>query len=188
KPATAGDRRWTDWSVRWWLMCWCRSFAACFHSYIKRELLLQEGFDLVQADALLGHRIALADRDGLISQGLAVHGDAIRCTDLVHAGVAPADRLLGIVFAGEIPAEVEIELLSDLGHAILVDQREDAELGRGKLGFEFHEHLAWPRFVGREGFAEQYQYRAGQAAGGFDHIGNISAGGPDLILGQTLGF
>src|SRR5699024_9533618 len=46
------------------------------------------GLHLVQRHALLGHRVALADRDGLVLGGLEVDGEAERGADLVLSAVA----------------------------------------------------------------------------------------------------
>src|SRR3954470_10657728 len=46
----------------------------------------------VEPHALLGHRVALPDRDRLVVEGVEVDGDAERRADLVLAPVAPADR------------------------------------------------------------------------------------------------
>src|SRR4051794_41432569 len=50
------------------------------------------GLDLVQRDPLLGHRVALADRHGLVVEGVEVDGEAERGADLVLAAVAAPDR------------------------------------------------------------------------------------------------
>ena len=52
----------------------------------------QPGRDARQRHALLRHRVALADRDGVVVEGLEVDGDAERRADLVLPAVAPADR------------------------------------------------------------------------------------------------
>src|SRR5512142_2786339 len=53
----------------------------------------QVGLDVVDADALLRHRVALPDGDRVVVEGLEVDGDAERRADLVLAPVATADRL-----------------------------------------------------------------------------------------------
>ena len=45
-----------------------------------------------RAHPLLLHRVALADRDGVVLEGVEVDGDAVRRADLVLAAVAAADR------------------------------------------------------------------------------------------------
>jgi hypothetical protein len=55
------------------------------------EVVEQEALHLVQADPLLGHRVPLADRHGLVVQGLEVDGHAVGRADLVLPAVAAAD-------------------------------------------------------------------------------------------------
>src|SRR5262245_31735296 len=60
------------------------------------EALAQVLGDLADGDALLRARVAVAHGDGSLSQGVAVDGEAVGAPRLVHAGVALADRLLGV--------------------------------------------------------------------------------------------
>src|SRR5436190_703440 len=55
---------------------------------------------------------------------------------------ALADRLLGVELAGEAAAELHVELLTDFGQAVLVDEREDAELHRRHFRVELQVHRA----------------------------------------------
>src|SRR5215470_9312553 len=73
------------------------------------------GRERVDADAVLSHRVALPDRDGLVVQGLEVDGDAVRGADLVLAAVAAADGA-GVVELGVPP-------LAQHGGAILRSRR-----------------------------------------------------------------
>src|SRR6056297_3579257 len=50
----------------------------------------------VDTDALLGHRVALAHGDGLVLEGIEVHGHAERGADFVLPAVAPPDRLRNV--------------------------------------------------------------------------------------------
>src|SRR3954471_19166905 len=50
------------------------------------------GLDLVDGDALLGHRVAFADGDRVVFERVEVDGDAERGADLVLAAVPAADR------------------------------------------------------------------------------------------------
>src|SRR5690606_21535864 len=48
--------------------------------------------DAVEADPLLGHRVALAHRDRVVLEGVEVDRHAVRGADLVLATVTAADR------------------------------------------------------------------------------------------------
>src|SRR6476469_2914085 len=75
----------------------------------------EPALDLVEGDALLAHRVALADRHGVVLEGVEVDGDAERSAELVLAVVAAADRA-GVV-------EVDVPVLAQLGGEV-------ASLGR----------------------------------------------------------
>jgi hypothetical protein len=67
-----------------------------------------------------------------------VDGEAERGADLVHAGVAFADGLLGVVVGGVFAAELHVEFERDFGQAVFVDEWEDARLDRRELRLELH--------------------------------------------------
>lgn len=56
------------------------------------QALREVTLDLIQAHALLRHRVALTHGDCLILESVEVDGDAERRSDLVLATVATADR------------------------------------------------------------------------------------------------
>ena len=66
------------------------------------EALGEVAGDAVEADPLLLHRVALADRDRVVLEGVEVDGHAVRRADLVLAAVAAADRA-GVVEV-DVPA------------------------------------------------------------------------------------
>ena len=68
----------------------------------ERQAVGQVADQGVDADALLRHAVAVANRHGLVFQGVEVDGDAERRADLVLAAVAAADRL-GVVELGRPP-------------------------------------------------------------------------------------
>src|SRR3954451_9213463 len=71
------------------------------------ELGGQPGGDAGERNTLLRHRVALADRHGVVLEGLEVDRDAERRADLVLAAVAPPDRL-GVV-------ELDVPVAAQLG-------------------------------------------------------------------------
>src|SRR5436309_334547 len=56
--------------------------------------------ELVDRDAVLGERVAVADRHGPVLERLVVHRHAPRRADLVVAAVAPPDRAALVVLGG----------------------------------------------------------------------------------------
>lgn len=113
---------------------------------LEGEFGVQPRANLVECDAILRAGVAVADGDGLVGEGVGVDGEAEWATGFVHAGVAFADGLLGIGFdeaeVSEAGAEVAGEFVGDLGHAVLIDEREDSGLDRGEARVEAHELFA----------------------------------------------
>src|SRR5262249_40676166 len=70
----------------------------------------QVGDELVDADSVLPHRVALAHRDRLVVQRLEVDGHAVRGADLVLAAVPAADRARVI--------EVGVPVLAHVGRDV----------------------------------------------------------------------
>src|SRR5262245_49908469 len=68
--------------------------------------------DLIRRDPHLCPGVAVAHRDGLVGERLAVDGDAERRARLVHARVALPDALLGVVLAGpDAASQVVVDAL-----------------------------------------------------------------------------
>src|SRR6478609_482231 len=105
------------------------------------QLLREVGADAVETDPLLAHRVALADRDGVVVEGLEVDRHAERRADLVLAAVAATDGT-GVV-------ELDVPVLAQLGGKGLrlrrevgvAAQREDRDLHRREARVEL-EHDA----------------------------------------------
>ncbi|MBC7870166.1 MAG: hypothetical protein H7Y09_04955, partial [Chitinophagaceae bacterium] len=104
----------------------------------------------------------------------------------VRLRIALAHCLLGVVLTGEVLPQFQVDPLGHLRHAVLVDQRVDADLDRGKPRQELHVQPAGPVRVGRKRLAEQHQDRAGQAAGRFDHVRDVAASRLDLFVADPL--
>src|SRR5689334_3780686 len=81
-----------------------------------RESLDQVGLDLVERDALLRHRVALANGDRVIVESLEVDSDAERRADLVLSAVTTADRT-GVV-------EVDVPPVAQLSSEVTRLRRE----------------------------------------------------------------
>ncbi len=102
---------------------------------------------------------------------LAVDGHAERRARFVLAAVASADRALLVVEARQ-PGRLAlaVDLVGQLGHAFLLDQREDGHLDRRQPRVELHHHarLHLALLVGGlvlgVGLAEERQHRAVHAA------------------------
>src|SRR5664279_6142827 len=61
-----------------------------------RQARGEVGLDLIEGDALLGHRVAVTHRHGVVGKGVEVDRDAERRADLVLTSVPAPDRL-GVV-------------------------------------------------------------------------------------------
>src|SRR5690242_6625551 len=130
--------------------------------------------DLVQGDALLLHRVALADGDRVVVQGVEVDGDAERRTDLVLAAVAAADGT-GVV-------ELDVPVLPEVGGEALglrrelrvAGEREDRDLDRRQARVEahhgalLHDALGVRRLVLAVRVEEEGQHRAADTGCRFD--------------------
>ena len=104
---------------------------------------------------------------------LAVDGDAERRPRLVLAAIAAADRPLLVEEDVEVPLQVAVDRLGHLGHAVLLDQREDGRLDRGEPGVELQDGagLAADLVLGVR-LAEERQRRAVGAGRGLDDVGD----------------
>src|SRR5665647_3176839 len=71
-----------------------------------RETSGEVTLDLVEGDPLLRHRVPLADRHGLVVEGVEVDGHAERRADLVLTAVAATDGL-GLVVV-DVPDRTEL--------------------------------------------------------------------------------
>src|ERR1019366_9676343 len=70
----------------------------------RRESIEDHPFALVDPDALLGHRVALADRDRPVLERVDIHGHAPRRADLVLAAIELADRRPVVVDGHDLAA------------------------------------------------------------------------------------
>src|SRR6202000_1078947 len=79
----------------------------------------------IDLHAPLPQAVAVADGDGAVGERLTVDREAEGGADLVLPGVAAAHGALLVVEDVEVRLQVAIDLLGDLGHAVLLHQRED---------------------------------------------------------------
>ena len=126
--------------------------------------------------APLLERVAIADRDGVVGQRLAVDRDAVRRAGFVLAAVAAADRPFFVVEHVEPLLEGRVNLGGHFRHAVLLHQREDGGLDRGDPRVELHHHaglhfaLVVRCLVLVVGLAEERQRRPIGAGRRFDHV------------------
>src|SRR5699024_3206860 len=111
---------------RWALPIGCRC------SLAASQALCEVALELVDGDALLLHRVALADGDGVVVQGVEVDGHAVRGADLVLTTVAAADGAGGVVVDVPQTAQLVGDLLRGRGQGLLLRQRQDGDLHRGQ--------------------------------------------------------
>src|ERR1019366_3294032 len=75
----------------------------------SRQAIQDHPFDLVHADPLLGHRVAIADGDRPVLQRIDIDGDAPWRADLVLAAVQLADRCRVIVDGHQVTLQVVLD-------------------------------------------------------------------------------
>src|SRR5688500_11117406 len=91
-----------------------------------RQSAAQPGGHLAECHPLLRHRVALADGDGLVVEGLEVHRDAEWGTDLVLPTVALAD-------CGSV-VEVDVPVAAELGGEVARSRRQLFVAGQRQHG------------------------------------------------------
>src|SRR5215211_849546 len=111
---------------------------------VSAEPLHYEPGYVIEANALLPHRVTVADGDRALGGGLAVHRDAERRAGLVHPTIPPSDGAAVVIKRGNVALEIVVEGGGQLGHAVLLDQREDPGLDRchGRMEAQNHAGLA----------------------------------------------
>ena len=97
-------------------------------------------------DAPLLHGVAVAERYGVVFEGLAVDGDAVGRADGILTAVSLADGVLLVV--GDVHGELEgvDNLMCLLGHTVFLDEREDGELDGCEDGGELEHDAAIATF------------------------------------------
>src|SRR5215203_2156917 len=108
------------------------------------KLLPDVGSNLIQPHPLLLHRVAVADCHAARREGIAIDRDAERSAGFVHPAIAPSYRSAVVVEAGESPPEIVIQRGSDLGHPVLLHQREHSGLDRSHAGMQPQHHSRFP--------------------------------------------
>ena len=105
------------------------------------DRLLHRREELVDGDAALLGRVALAQRDGAVAlDRVEVDRDAERSPDFVHPAVAAADRAGGVVGDVVPPLQLLVDFLGALDEERLVlDQGEDGALDRREARVELEE-------------------------------------------------
>ena len=122
-----------------------RSLACQLHAMTSpTHPLADEIRHLVHRHPLLLHRVPVPDRHRPARDRLPVHRDAERRARLVHPAVAPADGAAVVVEGRESALEVVVERGGQLGHPVLLHQREDARLDRRHGRVEAQHHPGLP--------------------------------------------
>src|SRR5699024_4778082 len=94
------------------------------------QALGEVALHLVQRHPLLGHRVTLPYRHGLILEGVEVDRDAVRRADLVLAPVAPADRLRVVELDVPVLAQGGSEVTGLRRQVLVARQRQHGGLHR----------------------------------------------------------
>ncbi len=109
------------------------------------------------------------------AERLAVDRDPQGRPGLVLAAVAAADRPLLVEEDVEVPLQVAVDLLGQLGHPVALDQREDGRLDRGEPGVELEDRPGLARhLVLLIRLAEERQGRPIGPGRGLDDVGQVA--------------
>lgn len=71
---------------------------------VEAHFLCKYLLKVVNVDALLLRRVAVAQGDGVVFESLMIDGDAIRCADCILTTIAFADGVFLIHLTGEVEA------------------------------------------------------------------------------------
>ena len=101
-------------------------------------------FDLVLEDAgqggdrhaILVHGVPVADGDGMVVEGVEVHGDTVGGADLVLAAVAAADALGVVVLGVENAAELVVDGASGGDKTVIPAEGQDGDGNGSELAVE----------------------------------------------------
>ena len=159
---------------------------------VEGQALGEVGREGVDADALLGHGVALADGHCLVFEGVEVDRDAERGADLVLAAVAAADRL-GVVELGRPALAEDGGEVAGLRRQVgVAGQREHRHLDRGEARVEA-EHgallgdaLGVGRLVLGVRVEQEHQHAPVGARGGLDDVGDVPLARVLLQVGEVL--
>ena len=91
-------------------------------------LVLDDATKFGNMHTALLHAVALAQSYGIILQSLLIDGNTEGTADGVHTTVALAYLVLLLVLAVKVEAQVVHNLLSLLGHAVLLGEGEHSQL------------------------------------------------------------
>ncbi len=132
--------------------------------------------EVVDGYTLLLHGVAVADGDGVVVEGVVVHGDAEGGSDSILTAIAAADGVLLVVLQHVLMLEEIHDFASLLGQAVFLDQGEHGSFVGSEHGGEV-EHGAGGT-VG-EGLVLQRMAENGEEGAvhtdrGFDNIGSVA--------------
>ena len=118
-------------------------------------------------------RVAVADGDGLVGQGVVVDREAPRAGGLVHAGVSLADGLLGVVLHRPASPQVLVQFLGVSGMPSLFTSGKMAALMGASRGLKRHVHL-WRFRIGVDASQSMASVAAREAGGRLDDVGEVA--------------
>src|SRR5262249_19849246 len=103
------------------------------------EQFAQSGTRACARDAPLTATVAIADRDGIVGQGLAVDGDAEWRSSFILSAITPADGSLFVVRNAVVPLQVAIDRLGTLRHPVALYEWENGRLDGRDPRMEFQD-------------------------------------------------
>ena len=131
---------------------------------------------LVDRDALLRERVAVAHGDRAVLERLVVDRHAPRRADLVLAAVALADRAALVVLGlHDRPRSALVDLAGELGLAVLAHERQHGDLDRRQARVQLqHRALLARDLLLVVGVDEEGERRAVGAGGRLDHVRDVA--------------
>lgn len=132
------------------------------------------GDEVADGDALLFHRVAVAEGDGVVFEGIEVDGDAKRGAEFVLAAVPFADGARFVVLAVPEGLEGGKDGLGFFGEGLFFHEGENGHFDGGDAGGEVEHgaHFAVFELFLFIGVAEEGEEGSLNAKGGFDDVGN----------------
>src|SRR5680860_1185325 len=161
-------------------------------SSAARQAFAEVGDQSVDGDALLDHRVAITDRDGVVVERVEIDGDAVRRPDLVLTAVPTSDRLRLVVLAHPAALEQVEDLARGRGERVLLRQRQHGHLVGRQTRVELEDDAFLELTVGVRCLfdavrvEEERQRGARGTRGRLDHVRVVAAVVRLVVVGEIL--
>ena len=104
------------------------------------QLVENHRAEVLDRDANLVHRVAVAHGDGIVDQGVVVDGDAHRRANSIRTTVTLADGVFLLVLAHEVELQTVDNLAGFLRQSVFLNQRQHCDLVRCEDGRQLQHH------------------------------------------------